>query len=75
MISEQRSDAKFCVLTRSSPMCVKIANPTRQHNNTKIVMSPKMMFPSSSPYPVDAFCRFSRLETHSNDLYLFFAKF
>ena len=68
MIFVQGGDFKFCVLIRSSLICVKIANPTRQHSNTKIVMSPKMMFPSSRPYPVDAFWRFSRLQTRFNDL-------
>ena len=68
MIFVQSSDAKFCVLIRSSLICVKIANPTRQHNNTKIVTSPKMMFSVARPHSVDAFCSFSRLQTRSNSV-------
>ena len=78
MIFVQSSDGRICVLIRSSLICVKIANPTRQHSNTKIAMSPQMMFSVAGPHSVDAFCRFSRLETRSNDVkttILFFLNF
>ena len=78
MIFVQGSDVKFCVLIRSSLIFVKIAIPTRQHNNTKIVMSPKMMFSVARPHSVDVFHRFSRHQTRSNDLktlILFFLNF
>ena len=43
-------------------------NQTRQHNDTKIAIRSILMCSSFRPRSVDVFCRFSRLETLSNDL-------
>ena len=59
---------KFLCFRAFESDCVQIVNRTRQHSNTKIMMNPKMMFSATRPHSVDAFCRFSRLQTRSSYL-------
>ena len=78
MIFGHGSDVNFCVLVRSRLICVKIVNQTQQHNDTSIVIRSNLMFALARSRSIDAFCRFSRLQTRSNDVktpLLFFHKF
>ena len=48
MICGQGSDVNFCVLVRSSLICVKIANWTQQHNDARIAICSNLIFSLTS---------------------------
>ena len=71
-------DARFPDFGRLVEISVSGTNRTRQHNDTKIAIRSILMCSSFRPRSIDVFCRFSRLETLSNDVkttIFFFLKF
>ena len=61
------SDARFPDFGQLVEISVSGTNQTRQHNDTKIAIRSILMFSLARSRSKYSFCRFSRLQTRSND--------